>query len=789
MNATTAVEGSPRIYSITSGWRIFFVLAGALLIGIAGMVVWTTFVQSAGPYNSSQRGLNASVATAALALGLVLLGLYTVVSAISARLNLYADAIETEGPLSSKRRLRREDIAGMRRIPTSPPFIKLIPTAGRGKPISISHIYRWDQALNDWMKGIKDLDAADAQSNVEEMFRSGVLGSNREQGLQRLARAQKTTKILRFAGLGIGFWLFFYPHPLSVALAANALAPLIGLAIIVRSKGLYGIDQQRVNPRPSVASFVIIPSLSLAMYALRSYSIILDWTLLLQWSLGGAIAFSLVTFWIDPEVRKRPLKILPVILVMGLPYAYGIGAISNAGLDASAPRSYQTQVNEKLRITGKNPEWKLILGPWAGRPAGDEVRVTPSCWNSVYTGDMVTIELHQGALHVAWYRVIPNGANNRRMDTTLPPDSVAAVAKSEAAPLAPGKSLALLRQKKYDDLDRSLNDVQTAYAEHRLSDVALRNTFRAFYDTDPALEPLLNEWVSKYPSSYAARLARGIHYKYLGFQQRGERFISETSPAQIQGMQSYFEKATEDFQASLRLENRPTLTYMHLLNIGQQAGLKEWNRQLLDEAIRLDTDNFIVRLKYMYTLEPRWGGSVQAMAAFLEECRNAHLPQNELRELEAVVTADQAWAQGQQGDYRGSLQAYQAAIGKTGDNAEILEQQSYAHMKLKEYDKALPYLDRLIALEPNSAWGFASRGVCYMNLGRRDEAIDNYLKAARLGDPWAQNEMGKRYWYGADVAKNQDEAIKLFTRAANQGEADAQKNLWWALRQQETTTH
>lgn len=414
MNGRTIADGGfsefPRTYSLTTTWRIILALGGVFFVGIGGFLAWNALFPSPSACDMPQHNTVADVILSTVALGIALFGLYAILVSIGARLILNRDAIETQSPFFKKRRLRRVDIEGMRRIPSNPPSFKLIPVPGRGKPLSISQIYRRDAALDEWIKGIKDLDAADAESGLNEMMQSGILGSDREQGLARLAKAQKTARILGFVGMAIGFWLFFYPHPLYLALAANALAPIVALGIIVQSKGLFGIDDQRGGPQPSVAGFMIFPALMLAMYALRSYSnSILDWHLSLQWTLVGMLAFCLIILRIDRAIRSRPAKIIPIALVLAMPYAYGLSTTANTIFDHSVAKTYSVVVTDKHQTSGKSSASKLTLGPWAERNGGDEVRVTPSYWNAVHAGDIVTIELHPGALHMPWYRVVvPN---------------------------------------------------------------------------------------------------------------------------------------------------------------------------------------------------------------------------------------------------------------------------------------------------------------------------------------------------------------------------------------------
>ena len=57
------------------------------------------------------------------------------------------------------------------------------------------------------------------------------------------------------------------------------------------------------------------------------------------------------------------------------------------------------------------------------------------------------------------------------------------------------------------------------------------------------------------------------------------------------------------------------------------------------------------------------------------------------------------------------------------------------------------------------------------------EAIKWYTMAAEQGDPDAQNTLGYRYRHGKGVPENINEAVKWFKKAADQGNASAQNNL------------
>lgn len=62
-------------------------------------------------------------------------------------------------------------------------------------------------------------------------------------------------------------------------------------------------------------------------------------------------------------------------------------------------------------------------------------------------------------------------------------------------------------------------------------------------------------------------------------------------------------------------------------------------------------------------------------------------------------------------------------------------------------------------------------------LGNFGFSVKYYKRAANLGDSGAQNKLGEMYRDGTGVHKDENKAIDWFTKAASQGNVDAQKNL------------
>jgi uncharacterized protein DUF4034 len=189
-----------------------------------------------------------------------------------------------------------------------------------------------------------------------------------------------------------------------------------------------------------------------------------------------------------------------------------------------------------------------------------------------------------------------------------------------APPPSQSETLALLNAERFAELDARFSAIQANYRNNVISDEQLRNAFRVFYDTDVALQSKYDAWVGKFPKSYVAHLARGVFYRKTGQNRRGGEFIAKTTDSQLQGMDAAFALAMQDLTVSAALDKRPLLTYFNEMSIAIFEGDTREIHSLLEKSLRVDPQNVIIRHEYMMSLEPRWGGTVEQMSAFLGSC-------------------------------------------------------------------------------------------------------------------------------------------------------------------------
>ena len=205
------------------------------------------------------------------------------------------------------------------------------------------------------------------------------------------------------------------------------------------------------------------------------------------------------------------------------------------------------------------------------------------------------------------------------------------------------ESLNLLRQGRFAELDDKMNGLQRSYELAKISDERLLHEFRAFYDRDPNLEAQYDAWITKIPGSYSAFLARGIYYRYLGTQARGTNYVSDTPRQQLEAMSAYTAKAMRDYDKSLSLTKKLLMSYHAIIAVAMLHGENDLARRMLDESIRVDPRNFVVRYKYFNTLQTRWGGSLEEMLDFEQQARAAGLSEIQLGYFAKMIAVERKW--------------------------------------------------------------------------------------------------------------------------------------------------
>ena len=275
----------------------------------------------------------------------------------------------------------------------------------------------------------------------------------------------------------------------------------------------------------------------------------------------------------------------------------------------------------------------------------------------------------------------------------------------------------LLVSKSYDVLDRVL----TAYGDSVLRDYRIEyrlfDAYAAFGVAVPEFEPFLTEWVHKRPKSAAALLARASFYRASGWNARGTRYASETPKEQLRRMNYFFERSAADLVAAHRLDPKSIVAYRQMIDISTTVSDRASIPGLMDEAMKLQPNSFLLRATYMHNLLPRWGGSYEAMAQFAAKSAPYAVKNPRIRALGGFADWDKGRVSESAGDKGDAIEAYDRAL-KFGNFWQFRYQRGEYNSRADQNEDALADFNSVIAQYPQNDEALSARATVEYELGR-----------------------------------------------------------------------
>ncbi|MFN7973182.1 MAG: DUF4034 domain-containing protein [Acidobacteriota bacterium] len=279
-----------------------------------------------------------------------------------------------------------------------------------------------------------------------------------------------------------------------------------------------------------------------------------------------------------------------------------------------------------------------------------------------------------------------------------------------------------LKGRKFEALDARIEGLVSAYEKDRVAgERPLFNVMWMFDLSDPSLETIFEDWVLADPDSYPARLGRG---RYLGQQsatRRGQRWASKTSTEQFKAAEDADVMARADLLKALSIHPGLMPAYCELISseMGHDSAIA---RKYFDEGIAADPESLELRLIYLYSLQPKWGGSLAQIERVVDEAQT-HADKNPA--LKALLGFS-AWVRGVEardsGDYQGAAIFHAEALSK-GEVDQWLRSRADLNIDLGRYGPAIQDLDKILAHNPNAPRALSSRGYAYWFDGNKERAF------------------------------------------------------------------
>ena len=436
----------PRVYRPSRKQRLVMGATGAVYIA-GGLAAFGAAV-----YLRSEKKIAVGIVIlTVLGLGALLCGAYMIAWIRGKRILLFENAIEFVDLGFGRRRLRRDEILGLRVIQLQYGLMNVffeLREPGR-KPFKTDLYCERDAVLDAWLAAIPDLDVRDRERAAQELLQRPELGSTEEERRRSLATAQSIARVATFVAVATGAWGMFYPRPLEAVIVTLFALPLATAALLLGGRGRYSGAGERNEVRPSLLAPLFVPGMILLLRAIADVHAI-DWRLPLFWAALGAFPLTALVVIGDPTLRRRWFGPLIVFLLLSA-HPWGAFQMATALLDRSAPERFRVAVLDKHVTSGnRGTTLELRLAAWGPVPA-DLVLVSREVYRAVEVGSTVCVALRPGALGVRWFLVqICDGPEEQRHSRTSEGAAPADAAPREADS-SPARGISFFHVYRSDD--------------------------------------------------------------------------------------------------------------------------------------------------------------------------------------------------------------------------------------------------------------------------------------------------------------------------------------------------
>ncbi len=287
-----------------------------------------------------------------------------------------------------------------------------------------------------------------------------------------------------------------------------------------------------------------------------------------------------------------------------------------------------------------------------------------------------------------------------------------------------GELLQKLRDRKFQDLDGQLNSYQVAFEKDAFTEGNLAVAFEAFCSSDPALGPLLDEWVTKIPNSYPAHLARAEYLVTAAYQARGDQYADETSAGQFAEMNALLNKAVKDALAAIKLNAKSGVAYAAIIDAARGNSDDDMRERTLAAGLKNAPLSMAIWVSAIRALQPRWGGSYGAMERLAAKAQKYAAQNPKLVTLKGFADVERGRVALSDNDPEGAIRFYDQALQEGGDLFNTgYTSRGILFLRLGHYDDALRDLNRANHLRPQEPRVLESLAYIYAHFKRPKDTL------------------------------------------------------------------
>ncbi len=265
--------------------------------------------------------------------------------------------------------------------------------------------------------------------------------------------------------------------------------------------------------------------------------------------------------------------------------------------------------------------------------------------------------------------------------------------------LSPSSVASRLMRQEYAQIEKDYRQNLESYRQNPDYESPLQKGYDLFAPGNEIAPSYFEAWING-TGSDIAYAARGYYRMAKAGSARGTNAIRDVPQRDVNAMQQFCDEAAADFRVAVRKNPELTPAWLGLVRLSMMAAMPFSPDDIYQEAIKHDQRSFYLRLQYMKSLEPRWGGSYDAMAAFGYLCAQDANLNPRIWSILGSMFADVGSLLAQEGDHRRAVEMYSQALSY-GDKLDWLQYRSNSLSMFEEYEKAMIDLEKILYYSPD----------------------------------------------------------------------------------------
>ncbi len=276
---------------------------------------------------------------------------------------------------------------------------------------------------------------------------------------------------------------------------------------------------------------------------------------------------------------------------------------------------------------------------------------------------------------------------------------------------------------------------------------------KRFEVADESLEAFFFAWVESFGESEGCpcRLAYACYRLAMAWSVRGFEGWRELLSEQKKMVQHHSAVALQNFLVVWKSKSEKLNALTGLWECSKLLGSDAYMDLWKQEILAIDPENFKIHRELLNSKAPEFGGSLEEMRSVLRDCEAMQFSDRQIRILKADCLRTEAINFVVQNEFM-------KAMGLFGSAIELIKERTVRCRRamlwtmMGESHQALEDFRASLEVDPNYEIALIKRAELYLKLGRDEDAFQDFLRAAWLGDVGSMRQVAHYYarWAAED---------------------------------------